>query len=52
MYVQSWDGEKWEKVSDWFSPMTEKVTPLAEAAAADYKTSNAPWPDRTEACNN
>ena len=52
MYVQEWDGENWQKASDWFSPMTDKVTPLAISAAEEYKTSNAPWPDRTEACAN
>lgn len=50
MYVQGWDGNKWVQVSDWFEPMSDKVAPLLAAAAEEYKTSNAPWPKRTEAC--
>jgi branched-chain amino acid transport system substrate-binding protein len=52
MYIQQWNGEAWEKASDWFEPMTEKVKPLLATAAEEYKTSNAPWPERTEACAN
>ncbi len=52
MYVQQWDGEKWVKLTDWFPPMTDKVKPLLAQAAQDYKTSNAPWPDRAEPCVN
>ncbi|MDP2118360.1 MAG: ABC transporter substrate-binding protein [Hoeflea sp.] len=52
MYVQQWNGEAWEKASDWFEPMTDKVKPLLAAAAEEYKTSNAPWPARTEPCAN
>jgi branched-chain amino acid transport system substrate-binding protein len=52
MYMQEWDGDKWVKVSDWFEPLTEKVKPLLANAAEEYKSSNAPWPDRTEACVN
>jgi branched-chain amino acid transport system substrate-binding protein len=50
-YVMQWDGAKWSKVSDWISPMKEKVTPLLDAAAADYVSKNQPWPKRTEACD-
>ena len=50
-YVMQWDGAKWTKVSDWISPMKEKVIPLLDAAAADYVTKNQPWPKRTEACD-
>ena len=35
-YVQQWDGTKWVKVSDWISPMKDKVVPLIDKAAADY----------------
>ncbi|MEZ5840444.1 MAG: ABC transporter substrate-binding protein [Hyphomicrobiales bacterium] len=52
MYVQEWDGEKWVKASEWFSPMTDVVKPMLAAAADEYKTKNAPWPERTEACAN
>ena len=33
-YMQQWDGAKWVKVSDWISPMKDKVMPLIDAAAA------------------
>ncbi len=50
-YVQRWDGTKFEKVSDWITPMTEKVDPLLDADAKAYAEKNAPWPARTEACD-
>lgn len=50
-YVQQWDGAKWVKVSDWISPMKDKVMPLLDSAAQDYVTKNQPWPKRTEACD-
>jgi branched-chain amino acid transport system substrate-binding protein len=49
--VQQWDGTKWVKVSDWITPMKDKVQPLLDAAARDYVTKNQPWPKRTEACD-
>ena len=50
-YMQQWDGTKWVKVSDWITPMKDKVNPLIEAAAKDYVTKSQPWPKRTEACD-
>jgi branched-chain amino acid transport system substrate-binding protein len=50
-YMQQWDGSKWVKVTDWISPMKDKVRPLLEAAAKDYVTKNQPWPARTETCD-
>jgi len=50
-YVQQWDGAKWVKISDWISPMKDKVVPLTDKAAADYVSKNAGWPKRTEACD-
>jgi len=50
-YMQQWDGAKWVKVSDWISPMKDKVQPMLDAAAKDYVTKNQPWPKRTEACD-
>tara|TARA_R110002020_G_scaffold50818_2_gene143848 strand:+ start:2694 stop:4013 length:1320 start_codon:yes stop_codon:yes gene_type:complete len=52
MYISEWDGEKWVKASDWFEPMTDKVAPLLASAAEEYKSSNAPWPARSEPCSN
>jgi len=50
-YVQQWDGSKWVKVSDWITPMKDKVIPLLDAAAKDYVTKNQPWPKRKERCD-
>ncbi len=50
-FVQSWDGDKWVKVSDWIEPLNEKVMPLLDADAKAYAEKNAPWPARTEACD-
>ena len=50
-YMQQWDGTKWVKISDWISPMKDKVRPMLEAAAKDYVSKNQPWPKRTEPCD-
>jgi branched-chain amino acid transport system substrate-binding protein len=52
VYVVEWDGKDWQKAGDWFSPDVDMVKPLLKKAAADYAESNAPWPERTEACLN
>jgi branched-chain amino acid transport system substrate-binding protein len=50
-YMQQWDGTKWVKVSDWISPMRDKVMPLLDKAAKEYISQNQPWPARTEPCD-
>ncbi|MCB1543084.1 MAG: ABC transporter substrate-binding protein [Rhodoblastus sp.] len=50
-FIQQWDGAKWQKVSDWISPMQDKVRPALEADAKAYAEKNAPWPKRTEPCD-
>jgi branched-chain amino acid transport system substrate-binding protein len=50
-YMQQWDGTKWVKISDWISPMKDKVRPMLEAASKDYVSKNQPWPKRTEPCD-
>lgn len=50
MFIQEWDGEKWTAASEWFPPMTEQVRPVLMEASKDYAESNAPWPERKEAC--
>jgi branched-chain amino acid transport system substrate-binding protein len=50
-YMQQWDGTKWVKVSDWMTPMKDKVRPLLEQAADDYVTKATGWPKRTEPCD-
>jgi branched-chain amino acid transport system substrate-binding protein len=51
VFVVQWDGAKWNKASDNIKPITDKVIPLADAAAKDYAEKNAGWPKRTEACD-
>ena len=51
VYVQQWNGHAWVKVSDWISPVKEKVLPLIIDAAQDYVSKNQPWPKRTEPCD-
>ena len=50
-FVTQWDGTKWNKVSDWISPIKEKVNPLIEQASKDYVSANAGWPKRSEPCD-
>ncbi|MGQ4807817.1 hypothetical protein NKDENANG_01178 [Candidatus Entotheonellaceae bacterium PAL068K] len=40
VYIQQWDGTKWNKISDWISPMREVVRAQIEKAAAAYATEN------------
>jgi branched-chain amino acid transport system substrate-binding protein len=51
VYVQQWDGMTWQRVTDWFEPMTDVVRPMLEEAAVAYVKANQPWPERTEACD-
>ena len=51
VYMQQWDGHKWVRVSDLIKPMTDKVEPLLQKAAADYVKKNTGWPKRTEPCD-
>ncbi len=36
IFIQQWDGENWQRVSDWIPPMTDVVRPLIEESAASY----------------
>jgi branched-chain amino acid transport system substrate-binding protein len=40
VFIQQWDGKKWNQVSDWLSPMREVVRPQIEKAAAAYAKEN------------
>jgi len=51
VYMQQWDGHKWVRVSDLIKPMTDKVEPMLQKAAADYVKKNTGWPKRTEPCD-
>ncbi|MEM9028943.1 MAG: ABC transporter substrate-binding protein [Pseudomonadota bacterium] len=48
MFVQQWDGKKWNKVSDWISPMTDVVRPMLEKAADAYVADKPGW--KTQEC--
>jgi branched-chain amino acid transport system substrate-binding protein len=50
VYVQQWDGTSWQKVTDWYPPMTDVVRPMLEQAAAEYVAANPGWPKRSEPC--
>ncbi len=52
VFIQQWNGQKWQQASDWIEPMTDLVRPLLEAAAKEYAEKNAPWPARTGPCPN
>ncbi len=36
VYIQQWDGQKWNKVSDWYYPMRDVVWPMIEESALKY----------------
>ena len=40
VYIQQWNGETWDMVSDWISPMREVVRAQIEKAAAEYAKEN------------
>ena len=40
VYIQQWNGETWDRVSDWISPMRDVVRAQIEKAAADYAKEN------------
>jgi len=50
-YMQTWDGTKWVKSSDWIAPMKDKVRPLLEAASKEYVSKDPAWPKRNEPCD-
>ena len=49
-FILEWDGTKWNKSTDWISPLTAEVLPLIAAASADYAKTDG-WPKRSEACD-
>ena len=36
VYVQQWDGKKWNRVSDWIPPMRDVVWPMIKESALAY----------------
>jgi len=40
LYVQQWNGERWERVTDWIEPHRDILRPMVEAAAKAYAEEN------------
>ncbi len=38
--IQQWNGETWERITDWIEPMHEMLTPMYEEAAMAYAEEN------------
>jgi branched-chain amino acid transport system substrate-binding protein len=34
--IQQWDGENWNEITDWISPMKDVIRPMIEESAAQY----------------
>ncbi len=49
IFMQQWNGEDWEKVSDWIPPMKDIVRPKLEAAAEKWVSDKPGW--QTQTCN-
>ncbi|MDJ0821726.1 MAG: ABC transporter substrate-binding protein [Paracoccaceae bacterium] len=47
-WMLEWDGDKFVKVSDLLTPNTDGYADLVADKAAEYATSNAPWPMNEE----
>jgi branched-chain amino acid transport system substrate-binding protein len=51
LFVQQWDGSKYEKSGEQVPPSTDAIKPLIEVAGKDYLEKNAGWPKRSELCD-
>ena len=40
IHIQQWDGQKWNKVSDWIKPFKDVVWPMVKSASAKYAAEN------------
>ncbi|MEM8813525.1 MAG: ABC transporter substrate-binding protein [Pseudomonadota bacterium] len=49
VFIQQWDGSKWNKVSEPIKPMVDLVRPLLEEAAANYISDKPDW--QTQSCS-
>ena len=47
IYIQQWDGKGWNKVSDWITPMTDRVRPKLVAAAEEWVADKPDWETQT-----
>ena len=46
IFIQQWDGSKWNVVSKWIKPIRSVVRPLIEAAAMKYAKENNITPQK------
>lgn len=46
IFVQRWDGARWERVSDWIMPLSDLVRPVIEDQARAYAAANGITPRR------
>lgn len=49
VFIQQWDGSKWNKVTDPIEPMVDVVRPLLEEAAENYVSDKPDW--KTQSCS-
>ena len=49
IFIQQWNGNDWERVTDLIPPMTDAVRPLLEKAADDYVADKPEW--KTQNCS-
>ncbi len=49
IFIQQWDGKAWKKVSNWITPMKERVRQKLIAAADKYVADKPGW--HTQSCN-
>ena len=49
IYIQQWDGKNWSSVSDWLTPMRDRVRPKLEMAADEYIADKPGW--QTQTCS-
>ncbi|MEM1047308.1 MAG: ABC transporter substrate-binding protein [Pseudomonadota bacterium] len=49
VFIQQWDGSKWNKVTDPIEPMADVVRPLLEEAAQNYVSDKPDW--KTQTCS-
>ncbi len=49
VFIQQWDGSKWNKVTEPIEPMADIVRPLLEEAAQNYVSDKPDW--KTQSCS-
>ena len=49
VFIQQWDGDDWNRISDLIPPMNDIVRPLLEEAASTYVSDKPEW--QTQDCS-